>query len=179
MSLFSAKRKKKKQQTSSDCAVSLLCCKYGVLVYLKHSIGLSKFLLTVFSENCNTPPIAFLFTCFRSPRFLWTYVNEGSVCFHWSKYSHLLTLVASLTEFHYYFGNSCMKTQQPNLSPFEPRGWFPCNTAQCLYTEVHFCYKTKLDLLPFGKLVTKSGHSGVMAGTLVLEFQQWSWKTGF
>lgn len=31
MSLFSAKRREKTQQTSSDRAVSLLCCKYGIL----------------------------------------------------------------------------------------------------------------------------------------------------
>ena len=64
--MFSLKGGKNTEQTSSDCAMSLMCCKYSVLeaFYVKYLIGLSRFLLTVLSEDCNTPPILFFFFFF-------------------------------------------------------------------------------------------------------------------
>lgn len=71
--------------------------------------------------------------------------ERWSVCFHWSKYSYLLTHVASFTEFHYYFEN-CMKTQ-PNLSHW---AWLVMSitASRDLCTEIHFCWKIKQGLLP-------------------------------
>ena len=93
--MFSLKGGKNTEQTSSDCAMSLMCCKYSVLeaFYVKYLIGLSRFLLTVLSEDCNTPPILFFFFFhFWSPKLPWTYVNGGLfvsteanivTCSHW------------------------------------------------------------------------------------------------
>lgn len=74
--MFSLKGEKNTEQPSSDCAMSLICCNYSVLeaFYLKYLIGLSIFLLTVLSEDCNTAPILFLY--FRSPKLPKTYVKK-------------------------------------------------------------------------------------------------------
>lgn len=74
--MFSLKGEKNTEQPSSDCAMSLICCNYSVLeaFYLKYLIGLSIFLLTVLSEDCNTAPILFLY--FWSPKLPKTYVKK-------------------------------------------------------------------------------------------------------
>lgn len=109
MNMFSAEREET-EQVSSDFAMSLVCFKYGVLsiFYLEYLIGFSKFCTSNF-EDGNIP----------------LEMSEwGSVCLDWSKYSYLVTLVASHAEFHYYFGNSGKKTQQPNLSSLSLLGDF-------------------------------------------------------
>ena len=81
--MFSVKGEKNTKQTSSDCAMSLMCCKYSVLeaFYVKYLIGLDRFLLTVLSEDCNTPPILFFFLLLVTQTPL-DICERRSVCFH-------------------------------------------------------------------------------------------------
>lgn len=128
-------------------------------------------MLTEFSKDCNTPPIPFLF-CFRSPEFLWKYVNEGlfvsteaniATCSH--RWLPLLNSTTILETPIWKHSNSACP-HWAFISDFQAG-----SAAWCLYTEVRFCWKTKLGLLPFCRRITKSGHSGVMTGILVLEFR--------
>lgn len=113
MSMFL--QRKKTEQASSDSAMSPMSSKYGVLSVfsMKCLTGFSK--LCVWNSLRTVTYRLFLFYLLSITQIPLEICEWGSVCFHRSKYSHLLTHVASLTVFHYYFGNSCMKTQ-PSLS---------------------------------------------------------------
>lgn len=137
----------------------------------------SQVRLAVFSEDCSTPPSPF-FAALSVTQIPLDICEWRSVCFPWSKYSHMLTLVASLAESHYYFGNSCMKTQQPNLSPLSLVGDFRAVLPNVCKLRFTFVKQNWVCCLSVGLLLSQV-ISDVMAGTLPSECQRWSWRTGF
>lgn len=126
-----------------------------------------QILLTEFSKSRDTAPMPFSL-CFRTPRCLWKYVNEGlfvstvaniATCSHW-----WLPLLNSTTILE----TPVWKHSNPTCPHWASS---VISTQSCLKS-IHWgslLLKNRTGSVAFCRLVAKSGHSGAMARTLVLE----------